>query len=76
MLRTGEAVRVFSFCLEPNSINSVLVILCEYVSDQPFADIYKVFLQTGLNDIHIFISVGKMRVIGIHSRIRISQAIW
>ena len=27
MLRTGEAVKVFSFCLEPISINSVLVIL-------------------------------------------------
>ena len=27
MLRTGEAVRVFSFCHEPISINSVLVIL-------------------------------------------------
>ena len=27
MLRTGEVVRVFSFCLEPISINSVLVIL-------------------------------------------------
>ena len=24
MLRTGEAVRMFSFCLEPISINSVL----------------------------------------------------
>ena len=27
MLRTGEAVKVFSFCLEPISINSILVIL-------------------------------------------------
>ena len=27
MLRTGGAVRVFSFCLEPISINSILVIL-------------------------------------------------
>ena len=27
MLRTGEAVRVFSFCHEPISINSVLVML-------------------------------------------------
>ena len=27
MLRTGEAVRVFNFCLEPISISSVLVIL-------------------------------------------------
>ena len=27
MLRTGEAVRAFSFCLEPISINSVLVML-------------------------------------------------
>ena len=27
MLRTGEAVKVFSFCHEPISINSVLVIL-------------------------------------------------
>ena len=27
MLRTGEAVRVFSFCLEPISINLILVIL-------------------------------------------------
>ena len=26
MLRTGQAVRVFSFCLETISINSVLVI--------------------------------------------------
>ena len=41
MVRTGEAVRVFSFCFEPISINSVLVILikCEFVRDQPFADI-------------------------------------
>ena len=27
MPRTGEAVRAFSFCLEPISINSVLVML-------------------------------------------------
>ena len=27
MFRTGEAVRLFSFCLEPISINSVFVIL-------------------------------------------------
>ena len=27
MLRTGEAVRVFSFCLEPITINSVLAML-------------------------------------------------
>ena len=27
MFNTGEVVRVFSFCLEPISINSVLVIL-------------------------------------------------
>ena len=45
---------------------------CEFVSDQPFADISQVFIQTGLNDIHIFIRVGKMRVIGIHSRTRVS----
>ena len=35
MLNTGEAVRVFSFCLEPISIN----IECNFVGDQPFADI-------------------------------------
>ena len=40
MLRTGEAVTMFSFCLDPISINLVLVnINCEFVSDQPFADI-------------------------------------
>ena len=40
MLRTGEAVRVFSFCLEPISIKlSLSHIKCEFVSDQPFADI-------------------------------------
>ena len=40
MPRTGEAVTMFSFCLDPISINSVLVnINCEFVSDQPFADI-------------------------------------
>ena len=27
ILRTGEAVRVFTFCLEPISINSILVML-------------------------------------------------
>ena len=27
MLRTGEAVRAFSFCLEPNNIHSDLVML-------------------------------------------------
>ena len=40
MLRTGEAVRVFSFCREPISIKlSLSHIKCEFVSDQPFADI-------------------------------------
>ena len=27
ILRTGEAVRVFTFCIEPISINSILVML-------------------------------------------------
>ena len=41
MLRTVDAFSVYSFCLEPISLNSVLDILikCEFVSDQPFADI-------------------------------------
>ena len=40
ILRTGETVTMFSFRLDPISINSVLVnINCEFVSDQPFADI-------------------------------------
>ena len=39
MFRTEEAFRVFRFCLEPISINSVLDIKCEFVSDQPFVDI-------------------------------------
>ena len=61
MLRTGEAVRMFSFCLEPISINSVLGRLLIVAS----------LYSTRLNDIHVFISVGKMRIIGIHSRIRV-----
>ena len=60
MLRTGEAVRAFSFRLEPISIIILSHIECEFVSDQPFADI------------HIFVSVGKMRIISIYSRIRVS----
>ena len=40
MLRTGEAVRVFSFCLKPISINSILVILSvSLLAIMPFADI-------------------------------------
>ena len=38
ILRTGEAVRVFTFCLEPIRLN-LSHVKCEFVSDQPFADI-------------------------------------
>ena len=59
MFNTGEAVRVLSFCFDLISINSVFFF-------------FSLFVQAGLNDIHIFISIGKMRIIGIHSRIRVS----
>ena len=72
MLRTGEAVRAFSFRLKPINIIILSHIDCEFASHQPFADIQQVFIQTGLTDIHIFISVGKMHIIGIYSRIRVS----
>ena len=39
MLRTGGAVRAFSFCFEPISIIILSDIKCEFVSDQPFVDI-------------------------------------
>ena len=39
MLRTGEAVRAFSFRLKPISIIILSHINCELASDQPFVDI-------------------------------------
>ena len=39
MFNTGEVVWVFSFCLEPISINSVILSVIKFVGDQPFVNI-------------------------------------
>ena len=75
MLRTGEAVRVFSFCLEPISINSILVKLSVSLLAISHLLIFSksVFKRDGMIfTFHIFISVIKIRIIGIHFRVRVS----
>jgi len=73
MVKVGVSVRVLGFCLEPISINSVLFILSLSffaISHSP-TDVLQFFIETGLNGVHIAVSICKMCVTSIQSRIRI-----